>query len=450
MAISAAALEIEITIDGETERVSLLQEPHESSALVRSQKKRMIGELELKAFVQYVGHVGKFLQIAYNGAIAAGVQFADIQIEIYDLGHSVAKIFDKSAVTISEFGNTAQTVSFQLVSVYKFLLDGFEKVAIKSIESLEKMASEMNAEAFALKEMFEKEDEKLCNLINSTWKKKSNEEDKNEELELEEKKEQERKKHQEKIMTEYYKQAEAAKEERLLYETKANAELERQDSSEVLQFLSNAVTAILPSFTREGRFRKIALQKLKIEEDNRKNHIEALNKMAEFTQSIKGLKSDAERAGAAANALVKASGALKHLSTIMLHMGMFWNSIAIHCKTLASNNIQSYIEVMKDESIEKKREFWQSKGFVRNAVEYHSQWIALRSVCETHMIEITSTREVLYENIRENPTRAKAKENLEKLTQEFSSILTEAKKEAQKEVEESMEEKKELENNAIV
>lgn len=445
---SAATLEIEITIGGVTERVYLLQEPHESSALVRSQKKSMMGELDLKNFVQYVSHVGKFLQIAYNGAIAAGIRFADIQIQIHDLGHSVAKIFDKSAVAVSGFANAAQTVSFRLVSVYKFLLDGFEKAAIKSIESLEKVASEMNAEAFALKEMFEKEDEKIRSVLKNTWEAKSKEEGRNEEIKKKEKDDRLRKETQEKVMKEYYEQAQAAKEQRQLYEAKADTELERQDYSEAMQFISNAVTAIFPLASKEARFRKLALQKLQIEQDNQNKYIEALKEMAEFTQTIKGLKSDADLAGVSVNALLKASGALKHLSTIMLRMALFWDSIATHCKKLASNDVQSHIEVMKNESIEEKRRFWQSEGFLRDAAEYHSRWVALRSVCETHMEKITSTREGLYRNIEENPTCAEAKGKLEELTQEFSSILTEAEKEAQKEIEESKEKKKKLEINA--
>ena len=437
----------DVVIDKETH--SLLKGPDESSALVLAEKKNLLGTLDLKRLVEYIGHVGKFIQIAQNGVNAAGPQFVDLQLQVQRIGYDITSLCDKSAVTIDSFRNTAQTVTTRLVSIYRFLLDGFENVAVMSIKSLEGMAKEMAKAALELQEEFEKEKEKVISALESTSMKKAEESIRKTKMKQEQEKMEAEKQEHEKLVKKYYELAEEAKKERMKYEAEEDRELSAESPIGIFRLIGIAIIGSLP-FGRAGeivdrlsendaanRFREKAQEKREIEREKEQMYLEGLKKMADFTCKIQSHSKASDLAKVAEDALHEACGALRHLSAIMMEASLFWQHIEKHCQKLAEPYMKDQIDlvVQMDDKAEKKR-FWHSDGFKMEAIQYHARWVALRNVCGEYMLQIKATREDLYALIEENPTYDESQKNLKALTEDFRSILDKAQKEIEKEAKE--------------
>ena len=414
---------LEVYIDDE--RYSLLSVPEASSALVRKQRDSFSGKLDIEKFVEYMGHVGHFIKIAYNGVNAAGPRFTDLQVDIKKLGYDITELCNESSVTIDHFQVTASTVSSRLQSVYQFLLDGFEDAAIMSVTSLGKLAQEMTKSACTLKEKCEEQGRKVEATLETTIKTKSDES-----------------KHKE-LAERYDKLAREAKEERMKYEAKEERALEeRSGGSGLLSVVAGAMlTFALPfaagtiddalhreertSTEKAKRLGEIAKEKREIELRQQNLHHEALQQMYEFASKLKNVKSEAEMAEVAIKALYETVGALRHMSVIMMETSMFWAHIRDHCNSLSSAD-KNFTD-SKDE--ETKKKFWRSSRFIKDAVTYHSRWVALQSICEEHRKLIDATQADLYEYIQDNPSYEQSLKRLPQLTQDFIKILDKAKNE---------------------
>ena len=433
----------DIVINDETH--SLLKEPNESSALVLAEKQELLGTLDLKRLVEYIGHVGKFIQIAQNGVNAAGPQFVDLQLQVQRIGYDITSLCDKSAVTIESFRDTAQTVTTRLVSIYRFLLDGFENVAVMSIKSLEGMAKEMAKAALELKEEFEKEKEKVISALESTSKKKAEESIRKTEMKQEQEKMEAKKQEHDKLVKKYYELAAEAKKERMKYEADEDKELSKSHIG-MMRLIGVAIIGSMPfgkagelleriyekdareSEQRAKRYAEKAKEKREIEKEKEQLYLEGLQKMADFTCKIQSYSSASDLAKVAEDALHETCGALRHLSAIMMDASLFWQHIEKHCQKLADPHMRNQIDlvVQMDDKAEKKR-FWQSDGFKIEAIQYHARWVALRNVCGEYMLQIKATREDLYKYIKENPTYDESRKNLQALTKDFRGILDDAK-----------------------
>ena len=146
------------------------------------------------------------------------------------------------------------------------------------------------------------------------------------------------------------------------------------------------------------------------------------------TSALEKERIEKERSDKVALALHHASGALKCISVTMMQASFLWEGIEMHCTQLAGQGdrgtlIRSYITAIKEKDEQIKTKFWQSKGFVTQAVIYHARWIALRDVCAEHMPNIREAREKLYRFIRENPTCDEARERAAVLAAELKEIL---------------------------
>lgn len=440
----------DIVIKGEAH--SLLNGPDESSALVLAEKKKLLDKLDLKKLVEHIGHVGKFIQIAQNGVNAAGPQFVDLQLQVQRIGYDIASLCDKTAVTIESFRDTAQTVTTRLVSIYHYLLDGFENVAVVSMESLEGMAKEMEKAALELHKEFEEEKEKVISVIESTSKEKAEESIHKTEMKQEQEKMEAEKQKHDILVKKYYELAEEAKKERMKYEAEEDRELSKSHIG-IMQIIGFAIIGSMP-FARAGeslermyekdvleseqrakRYAEKAKEKREIEREREQLHLEGLQKMVDFTCKIQSYSSASDLAKVAEDALHEACGALQHLSTIMMEASFFWQHIGNHCKKLAKPDMKKRIDSVAKLDDKARKEFWQGKGFKIEAIQYHAQWIALQNVCGEYMLQIKATREDLYTYIRENPTYDESRKNLQALTRNFRVKLDEAQKKIKEEAE---------------
>lgn len=438
----------------------------DSSDIVRKQKEILLGTLDLEKLVDDLGRTGKFVHVANNGIVGAGPKYVDLQLEVQQIGHDITKLCDKSAVAVSSFHDTADTIIATLESVYAFLLDGYETVAIGSLESLADIAKEMASDAHQLKNEFEEEEKKVISAKEKTVKKGADAKLHEEKMKVEQKKNEESKKRQEKLVEMRYQLAEEAKKERKEYEEKADEELSKSRSSAFglgIRAIATAVLQVLPlfdassinetfesekkaSFDRASIQRENAKKKYEIEKEQRKLYAEELEKMSKFTLEIENCKNEADMAKIAADALHQASGALKYLSTVMMQAALFWECMEEHCRKLASPTMNKSIEQAMKVDERARRKFWENPGFISQAKRYHAQWMALRSVCGEYMLQIKETRADLYEYIRDNPTYEEARERLPTMAKQLQNTLAQAKRNIALEDAKAEEERRELDD----
>ena len=434
----------------------------DSSEIVCKQKKTLRSTLDLEKLVDDLSNTGKFVHVATNAIVGAGPKYVDLQLEVQQIGYDIAKLCDKSAVAVSSFHDTADTIIDTLESVYAFLLDGFETVAIGSLESLAVMANEMASEARQLKKEFENEEKKVISAKEKTVKQGADAKLHEEKKKAEQKKNEENKRRQEKLIEMRYQLAEEAKKERKEYEEKEDEELSKSRSSPIelgIRAIATAVLHVLPLFDassinetfesekkasldRASIHRENAKKKYEIEKEQRKLYAEELEKMSKFTLEIENCKNEADMAKTAVEALHQASGALKYLSTVMMQAALFWECMEKHCKTLASLEMKQKIAEGMEMIESKRRKFWENPGFIKIAKKYHAQWMALRSVCGEYMLQIKETRAELYEYIRDNPTYEEARKRLPKMAKQLQNTLAQAKRNIELEDAKAEEEKR--------
>ena len=429
----------------QSERHSLFPVPEASSALFCEQRESIKDNLDIEKFVEYMRQVGQFIKIAYNGVNAAGHRFTDLQIKIQKLGYDITELCNESSVTIDSFRVTASTVSSRLQSVYDFLLDGLEDAAVMSVESLGKLAKKMADDAKDLKKKFEKQGTKVKDTLEITMIKKGEESKHKEHLEKEQREMEQKMQAQKELADRYDQLAREAKEERMKYERKEEKAIEEKGGGPGLfDIVAGALFKVVIPFAAENiddalhreerasaekakRLGEIAKEKREIELQKQSLHYEALQQMHEFAFKLKNAKTEAQMADVVIDALHKTAGALRQLSLIMMEAAQFWTYIQKHCNSLREGYFKEMMKEFSSYDEEMKKRLWSSKGFIREALAYRSEWIALHSICEEHKKLIDATRADLYEYIKENPTYEQSLKRLPQLTQNFLKIIDEAK-----------------------
>ena len=171
---------------------SIVELPGEDTELVVAERKKLLGHIDLRSLVEDLGRVGRCIQVSFNGVVAAGPKFTELQIEIQRLGYDVTRLCDKSAVTVSKFKRASTTILTDLQSTYDYLLDGFEDMALDTLSSVSDLAGQMAAAAEDLHRCFDDEARKVEKVLEETQRKEGEqarlaEEKKKEKLEFEQK-----------------------------------------------------------------------------------------------------------------------------------------------------------------------------------------------------------------------------------------------------------------------
>uniref|UniRef100_A0A1X7T7A9 Uncharacterized protein n=1 Tax=Amphimedon queenslandica TaxID=400682 RepID=A0A1X7T7A9_AMPQE len=428
----------------ENEKYSLLSVPEASSALVRKERENYAGNLNLEKFVNAMDHVGKFIEVAYNGANAAGPEFVNLQIEIQRLGFDITDLCNESSVAIEKFRAAAAKASSRLISIYQFLLDGHEKIAIKSLNSLGKIADEMAKIAHELEGKFKRQADKVQATQETTKKAEADKAIEKEGIEKECETVQQEKEDYETLVDKYYKLAEEAREERKKYEKMEEQELKNKGNVlvkcfslavSVVPWAGDAVSRMNEQDSKEliekgKRLREIVEAKNKTEQEVEKLYWENLQKRSEFTAKLQDLKDKWKLTKVAQEALHEVVQALCQLALIMKEAAKFWAYIKDHCKQMATTEIMETIEDYTSTTTDKeeRKALWNSPGFVTLGVSYHAGWISLRDVCENYRRKLEVLRSGLYGFIADNPTYEQSLERLPELSKEFTDLIEQGKK----------------------
>ena len=405
--------------------------PKSDAGIVKIEKGRLLGAIDLEALVDDLGRLGNCVRIAYHGV--AG--HTDLQIEIQRVGYDVTKLCDKSAITVGNFKNASSTVLSSLKSTYEYLLEGFEDMAIDTLSDVTDTAKEMAIAAQKLHDDFEQQSEKVIAALEKTQKTEEVEQKRKEEMQRKRAEMEEEKAKQDELS----KQAEQlASQAKVLYD---HSEEKEYKSEEAIRSLKNEQQQ--EQARESGFFRKIgrglfgssdvqatdysllissekdaaqAARKTKIQQLEKMNEHQTLRSkaLADLSRAmakIGNLKGEEKTVDIAIEALYNAISALKSLAAVMLQAARFWEQMQTHCEMLAKGEIKREIEKVLNYSEERRIKFWTSKGFVGKAVKYYAGWVALDDVCSIYMERIRLTQRELYIYIQEAlpPTEARKK-----------------------------------------
>ena len=145
-----------MVIDGTT--YSMVEPPGSETEVVVA-KRRLLGHIDMRTFVQNMGLVGRCIQLAYHGMVAASLdtKYVELQFEVQRLGYSVATLYDKSVVTLSRLKIASTTILTDFQAMYGYLLDGSEDLTLKILSSVSDTAQQMAKVAEGLHDSFQEE-----------------------------------------------------------------------------------------------------------------------------------------------------------------------------------------------------------------------------------------------------------------------------------------------------
>lgn len=447
----------EIKIGDET--YSLTKVPEESSAVVKDQTGKLLGTIDLKTLVDDLGRVGSFIRIAYNGVGAAGPKFTEQQIEIQRLGFDVARLCDKSALTVSKFKSASSSILIDLQATYEYLLDNLEEMALETLSAVSKLAEDMETAALELRQEFDAEGIKVKETLEKTQRARGAEDLRIQEMKTKQKQLTMEKEKQEKLMEDHQRaerEAEARRRDLEQQEDEAISDLDSLGPGKVMKMICNAVTSKfgVKCFDDEAPEKKVMRlsesrhEALQLEQAIRKSKYQALSMMTQFAVQIQGSQTEENMAECAEKALHQACGALKELSVVMMQAAIFWKQMKEHCHSLAEGEIQNHIEKAMKFPDEKRLRVWTSKGFKIKAIEFYAGWVALNSVCKIYMEHIKITQQDLHRYLTENPTREESSKNVKELAAKFLVGLKRDQKELADKEFETQKQIQELESKA--
>ena len=409
--------------------------PSENSGVVKAEREKLLGAIDLGALVSDLGRIGGFIRIAYNGVGAAGYEHTEEQIEIQRLGYDITKLCDKSALTVAKFKKASSSIVTDLQCTYGYLLVNLEKMALETLCAVSKLAGEMEKAALELHDEFRAEEKKVVTALEKTQKAKQIQaskvaEEQKRRIQLEEDIKCEQvlmREHQEKE-----REAEARRRDLEQQEDREISEIGAVNAGNIFKSLINGFTSSFgiklfdtdSAEKKAEKFRKSKLETLETEKAIRGKRQQALANMSAFTSKLKQSSNDEEMAECAVQALHEAVGALKHLSAVMMQAALFWKQMQDHCHTLAESEMKSQVaKAMEYTDKEERMKVWTSSSFKRKAIEFYSAWVALNSVCEMHIKHIKETQKDLYSYITENPTYEESKKMLPSLAEDFMAEL---------------------------
>ena len=438
---------------------SMVELPGSKTKVVLDERSKLLDSIDLRSLVQDLGLVGRCIQLAYHGMVAAGPECVKLQIEVQRIGYNVTRLCDKSAVTVSQFKRATTTILTDLQATYGYLLGGFEDLALETLSSVSDLAGQMAREAKELHDSFEKESHKVERVLEKTQETEADKEHTARQKEIErinletkiERGNELLKKAQEKEAA-----AEQSYRECELKEDKAIQDFGEEGG--FIQKLANAFTSTFfgvslgkTQQTKEKECKAIKEKKveaLKMKMEIEKVRLEAFQNITDLTVQLQSCKDEAQFAKSSAKALHKAMEGLRKLSSRMMQAATFWKQMQRHCQSLSDSKLKDRVEMVKDKySKEERLEVWTSEPFKIQAVRFCASWIALDCVCGEYMGSIKETRKELYKYIQENPTQEEAEKNVPSLAAKFQKDLQDAQKACAERYSERQEEIRIVEEN---
>ena len=410
-----------------SETYSLDVVPAAESRIVSEEKNMLLGVMDLKTLVDDLGRAGAFIRFAYNGVMAAGPRYTEIQIEIQQLGIDITKLCNESEHTVSKFEMASATVLSNLKATYGYLLRNKVNLAIDMLSSVSELAGKMEEAALELHSKFEKEEKEVAKTVKKTQKARAEAATSREEKEKKQQELQIQLQHEEQMLEDAKRLEREAEVHHQQIEAKEDEAISGMTPIGAIKSFVNSIcgSEVFDEGLRKvDRLREKRIRASEIETRRRQERYKAMERRTAYTVKIQNCKSEQEMAEGAEEALHNTARELKELSVIMMQTAQFWKQIHDYCKSAIEERVKlmaTTIESTKEEADRIKT--WTSQPFKEQAVRFYAGWVALNTVCSEYAEHIKHTQKELYKYIVESPTYDEARRNIHELAETFRTNL---------------------------
>lgn len=401
--------------------------PAPESQIVAEEKNMLLGVMDLKTLVDDLGHAGAFIRLAYNGVMAAGPHYTELQIEIRQRGIDITKLCNRSALTVSKFKMASATVLSNLQAIYGYLLRNKANLAIDILSSVSELAGQMKEAALELQSNFEKEKKAVDDTYEKTQRARATAAINKKEKEKEQEKLQIQLQHQQQVLEDAKRLEREAEADRRRIEAKEDEAIGDIKHIGVFKSLVNGILrheVFDEGLRKVDRLREKRIWASEIETKRRKQRYEAMERRTAYTVMIQNCKSEQEMAKGAEEALQKTARELNELSVVMMQTALFWEQIHDYCKLAIEQRVKSTIKTIQSTKEEADRiKTWTSHPFKEQAIRFYAGWVALNTVCSEYAEHIKKTQQQLHKYIKETPTYEEARKNIHELAETFRTGL---------------------------
>ena len=410
---------------------SMVELPGSETKLVVDERSKLLGHIDFRTLAK--DHVQRCIQLANLGMEAAGPEYVKLKIEVQRLGNYVTELCVTSVDTVSKFKRQSPTTLTDLQSTYGYLQNGFEDRALETLLSASDLAGEMAETAEMLHNSFNKEVNKVEQVLEKTQETEAEKEltarqremDRiNLEMRIERGIQRETKAKENKEEADF-KYLKSESEER-----EAIKNLSDKKSSGFVEFGYELILSMTGGRSigqslesKESQY-NARREKRKDDQDimieREKQEEQAYQNMTELYVKLKNSRSEVELAKFSTEALHKAIYGLKSLRAAMMQAASLWKKMQEHCKALSDSKLKETVANAMHEHNEQRLETWISTPFKKQVISFNAGWVALDGIYGKYMWGIEETQKEMYKYIEE------AKKNVSSLTAKFQKDLQDA------------------------
>ena len=122
---------------------NLLEAPDKDSKYVVAAHEKLIERLQINELAADLTNVGKFLLMAHCGVMG----HLQLEIKVRERLQSVVKLCDDTVFTLNEFDRASDSAISNMASAYEYLLEGFEDIALETLQEVGEISQTMAVES---------------------------------------------------------------------------------------------------------------------------------------------------------------------------------------------------------------------------------------------------------------------------------------------------------------
>ena len=402
-----------VMIGGRSTTYSMVELPGSETQVVVDERRKLLGDIHLRTFVQDLGHVKRYIQLANDRMAAASSdpECGELQLEVQRLGYNVTRLCANSADTVSNCNRNSITILTDLQPMYEYLLDGFEDLALETLASVSDIAAQCAKAAEELNNSFDEIINIVERILQKMQKMKAEKEHTMKQREADFTTQ------EMKCQYEYQQFIKALNDKNKAEESYFGSKLKQEKAIEnfsdkkaggLLQGVYKVIGIASIEQTQESKdkqykyLNEIKMEDLKMTLDKEEKVDQVLQSLGKSIIELQRYSREVLMANSSANALHQAIEGLKPLRGTMIQAKHFWKRMKEHCKALSDSKLRDTVaKEMREHSDEQQLKFWISMPFKKQVVRLIAGWVALDDVCGEY---------VGYE-YKKNPTPEDSEEN---------------------------------------
>ena len=132
---------------------NLLEGPGKDSKYVVQAHKKLMKTLRINELANDLANVGKFMLVAHCGVMG----HLQLELKVRKRLQSVVKLCDDTVFTLNEFDRASDSAISNMAIAYEYLTEGFEDIALETLQDVSETSKNMAMESSKLEERFGEE-----------------------------------------------------------------------------------------------------------------------------------------------------------------------------------------------------------------------------------------------------------------------------------------------------